>query len=240
MPLWGLEAMTKRAILEQRTNVLTKVHSASFLEDKSAKAALSGVDESLVDINTTFRIDEPLSCVTSCRDPFWEPTISNLGHSYRKWQRYNEAMVCYETALRLCPSNASNYTALGLTKQFLGDTDGAIDLYHRALSITPEDNLSGEMLTRALRESIRKAEMMPMEGEEEERYSFSVAQNTTSGGRFSFGSSVLSGRTVKTPSALSGVRGGRQERPQQGSMDSTDDSNLSFATGASDMDMNNA
>jgi hypothetical protein len=43
---------------------------------------------------------------------------------------------------------------LGFTKHLQGDTDGAIELYHQALSRKPDDPLSSEMLNRALQEAL--------------------------------------------------------------------------------------
>lgn len=46
----------------------------------------------------------------------WEPMVVNLGHCYRKQQRWQEAIQVYERALGLCPGQASTYAALGFTK----------------------------------------------------------------------------------------------------------------------------
>jgi len=37
-----------------------------------------------------------LQCVDRCNDMFWEPTIYNLGQSYRKLQRFADAIACFE------------------------------------------------------------------------------------------------------------------------------------------------
>jgi tetratricopeptide (TPR) repeat protein len=225
--------MTKRAILEQRMNCLCQAHSAGLSEEISETNPFS---QGSLESNSIFTVGEPLSCIISCRDPFWEPTISNLGHSYRKLRNFEEAIVCYEVALRLCPSNASNYTSLGLTKQFLGDVDGAIDLYHRALSIKSDDNLAGEMLTRALRESLCRPEKS---ASDEEMLGIST-MDLTSGVHHSLGSSIPSRHTGRAP-LLSGDIMSRQSHPPQRSIVGlTDDFNISFATGASDMDTRNS
>jgi tetratricopeptide (TPR) repeat protein len=44
-----------------------------------------------------------LECVNHCKDAFWEPTIYNLGQSYRKLQRYSDAIVCFEKCSSLNP-----------------------------------------------------------------------------------------------------------------------------------------
>lgn len=50
--------------------------------------------------------------------------------------------------------SASCFSALAFTKHLSGDIDGAIELYHQALSRKPDDPLSTEMLNRALKESL--------------------------------------------------------------------------------------
>lgn len=179
---WSLQAMYLREKLEQRMSLLCQVHSKSVADEISAPFLQSSLES-----NTSVFAEEPLSCILSCRDPYWEPTISNLGHSYRKLRSYEKAVVCYEVALRLCPSNSSNYTSLGLTKQFLGDVDGAIDLYHRALTIKSDDNLAGDMLTRALRETLGR----PQTSSEKNTRGISTV-DLNSGVCDSFGSTTLS------------------------------------------------
>ena len=42
-------------------------------------------------------------CISRCTDPFWEPTIFNLGQSYRKIHHYEEAKLCFEKSVVLTP-----------------------------------------------------------------------------------------------------------------------------------------
>lgn len=49
---------------------------------------------------------------------------------------------------------ASALSAFGFTKHLMGDFDGAIEMYHQALSRQPDDPFSSEMLNRALQEAI--------------------------------------------------------------------------------------
>ena len=93
-------------------------------------------------------------CIDRCNDKFWEPTIFNLGQSYRKMKCYYEAIVCFEKSISLNPGSYSAYAAMGFAKHLSGDVDGAIDSYHEALSRKPEDPFSSEMLTRALSEAV--------------------------------------------------------------------------------------
>jgi anaphase-promoting complex subunit 6 len=89
-----------------------------------------------------------------CHDPYWEPTLFNLGHSYRKTRQFLLAATCFGRCVSLCPDKFSAYAALGFTKHMMADLDGAIDYYHQALSCKPDDPFSTEMLNRALREAL--------------------------------------------------------------------------------------
>lgn len=90
----------------------------------------------------------------ACHDAFWEPTLFNLGHCHRRMRQFDKAAVCFEKCLALCPGGASSLSALGFTKHLQGDIDGAIEIYHQALSRKPDDPFSSEMLSRALEEAL--------------------------------------------------------------------------------------
>ncbi len=49
---------------------------------------------------------------------------------------------------------AMSFSALGFTRHLSGDLDGAIESYHQALSRKPDDPFAGEMLNRAMRETL--------------------------------------------------------------------------------------
>jgi anaphase-promoting complex subunit 6 len=87
-------------------------------------------------------------------DPYWEPTLFNLGHSFRKTRQFEKAQKCFERCVSLCPDKFSTYAALAFTKHLMSDLDGAIEYYHQALSCKPDDPFSTEMLNRALREAL--------------------------------------------------------------------------------------
>lgn len=42
---------------------------------------------------------------------------------------------------------------MGYTQHLMGNVDGAIESYHQALGIKPDDSFSGEMLDRALEDA---------------------------------------------------------------------------------------
>jgi tetratricopeptide (TPR) repeat protein len=61
-----------------------------------------------------------IECIQLCRDAYWEPTIFNLGQSYRKNRMFDEAAACFEKSLSICPGKASSYSALGFTRHLNG------------------------------------------------------------------------------------------------------------------------
>ncbi|EFJ07248.1 hypothetical protein SELMODRAFT_272183 [Selaginella moellendorffii] len=93
-------------------------------------------------------VQETRNSLTLC----WEPTVVNLAHTLRKLKLYPEAISMYEKALALCPRGATTYAALGFTHHLQGSTGIAIDFYHKALGLKPDDTFTAEMLTAALTE----------------------------------------------------------------------------------------
>ncbi|KAG7381902.1 anaphase promoting complex subunit cdc16 [Phytophthora pseudosyringae] len=84
----------------------------------------------------------------------WEPTLFNLGYSYRKLRKFDQAIHYFQSALRLAPRNASILAALGFTYHMKGNLEQAIESYHAALAYAPEDTLAGSMITVAFEESL--------------------------------------------------------------------------------------
>eukprot|EP00970_Alexandrium_tamarense_P015750 scaffold5469_cov175-Alexandrium_tamarense.AAC.11 len=106
-------------------------------------------------LNVTFNSSlSDAECIDRCKDVFWEPTIYNLGQSYRKLKQFSDAILCFEKCVSLNPGNAAAYAALGFARHLSGDIDSAIDSYHEALSRKPDDPFSSEMLNRALAEAV--------------------------------------------------------------------------------------
>jgi len=89
-----------------------------------------------------------------CHDAYWEPTVFNLGHSYRKTRQFELATSCFARCVALCPDKFSTYSALAFTEHLKGDLDSAIAHYHEALGFKPDDPFSTDMLNRALKEQI--------------------------------------------------------------------------------------
>ncbi|KAH7292522.1 hypothetical protein KP509_29G072200 [Ceratopteris richardii] len=94
----------------------------------------------------------------------WEATVVNLAHSLRKLMFYTEAITFYEKALALSSRSAGTYAALGFTHHLQGNTTLAIEYYHKALGLKPDDTFTVEMLNTALAdECTRMSDRMPAE-----------------------------------------------------------------------------
>jgi len=102
-------------------------------------------------------------CIEYCENKYWEPTIFNLGQSYRKSRLFSKAMLCFEKCVSLCPGNSASYSALGFTQHLVGNIQGAIESYHQALSLKTDDPLASEMLNRALYEALDDPNMTSRE-----------------------------------------------------------------------------
>ncbi|KAG8464771.1 hypothetical protein KFE25_010139 [Diacronema lutheri] len=83
-----------------------------------------------------------------------EPSLLNLGHTYRRLGQLDKAVSCYQTALSVRPRAASTYAALAFAHHLAGDSHQAIVHYHQALSLRPDDTFTSEMLSRALEEAL--------------------------------------------------------------------------------------
>lgn len=118
----------------------------------SLALAVSDDDNDTEDDNAVVTIEV---CIEQCQDAYWEPTLFNLGHAFRKIQQFQMALTCFQQCVALCPDKFSPYAALGFTKHLLQDMDGAIEKYHQALSCKPDDPFSTELLNRALEDALR-------------------------------------------------------------------------------------
>lgn len=67
-------------------------------------------------------------------------------------QQYDQAVQLYHQALALNHTNSSSYAGIAYTYQLMGDPAAAVEYYHKALSIRPDDAFASEMLGLALQE----------------------------------------------------------------------------------------
>ncbi|XP_044762090.1 cell division cycle protein 16 homolog [Coccinella septempunctata] len=82
----------------------------------------------------------------------WVPLLSNLGHTCRKLKKYNEALEYHHKALLMSPRNASIYSAIGFVHALVGNTEEAVDWFHKALGLDRGDTFSSTMLNCLIEE----------------------------------------------------------------------------------------
>ncbi|BFZ54590.1 anaphase-promoting complex subunit Cut9 [Savitreella phatthalungensis] len=87
-------------------------------------------------------------------ESMWAATYANLGHAYRRLRLFEEAADCFDRVRKWSPSDASAFVAQGTIRLHLGDFDGAIESFHRALAIRPGDTLTTDLLERALADAL--------------------------------------------------------------------------------------
>lgn len=61
----------------------------------------------------------------------WEPLLNNMGHVCRKLGRCEQAIAYHSQALRMCPSSASSYDAIGLVYSLKGELQTACDFFQK-------------------------------------------------------------------------------------------------------------
>lgn len=57
-------------------------------------------------------------------------------------------------ALNVNPNNASTYIAIGFTHHLSGNLSEAVDYYHQALSLQPDDAFANDLLQQGLNEQL--------------------------------------------------------------------------------------
>ena len=87
----------------------------------------------------------------------WEPTMVNLGHALRKLRRFDDAIDMFTRALGAAPEQPGTLAALAYTHHLVGNLNLAIENYHKALGLRPNDDFSSSMLSVAVDE---EAEVM--------------------------------------------------------------------------------
>ncbi|ONL95779.1 Anaphase-promoting complex subunit 6 [Zea mays] len=91
-----------------------------------------------------------LDHTSSSLNEMWEPTLVNLGHALRKLKEYQKAVSCYEKALTFPTKSLSAFAGLAYSYHLMDNFEAAINYYHKALWLKPDDQFCTEMLTYAL------------------------------------------------------------------------------------------
>ncbi|XP_041357865.1 cell division cycle protein 16 homolog [Gigantopelta aegis] len=100
----------------------------------------------------------------------WEPLLNNLGHTYRKLRKYDQALEYHKQAEKLSPQNPSTYSAIGYIYALQGDNFQAVDYFHKALGIRRDDAFSTTMLGNVMEALM--TEMLPCDGGEDDEPHF--------------------------------------------------------------------
>lgn len=85
----------------------------------------------------------------------WLSIQANLGHVYRRLEKHERSLSYFEEILRISPKDANIHSAMGLVNLQAGRPFIAIENFHEALSIQPNDQVASELLQRALEEQSR-------------------------------------------------------------------------------------
>ncbi|RXK38138.1 anaphase-promoting complex subunit 6 [Tremella mesenterica] len=84
----------------------------------------------------------------------WAATHCNLGHAYRCMGQLTLAATSYAHSLQLDPLSPTALASLAMVAHHEGDIRRAIQLYHQALSLGPQDPMATVLLEMALKEQM--------------------------------------------------------------------------------------
>ncbi|KAL7632928.1 UNVERIFIED_CONTAM: hypothetical protein RMT77_016755 [Armadillidium vulgare] len=84
----------------------------------------------------------------------WSTLLHNLGQTYCKLGKYEEALEFHQQALRVCPGVASTYASLGLVQSYLGDYQEAIVSLHKALSLQKDHTVAVSLLSTLMNQVV--------------------------------------------------------------------------------------
>lgn len=83
----------------------------------------------------------------------WISTRANLGHAYRRLQQWDLALQEFDEVLRQGGKDTSVFCAKGLVLLDQRRPYDAVQVFHEALSISPQDAIATELLNKALEET---------------------------------------------------------------------------------------
>ena len=83
----------------------------------------------------------------------WISTRSNLGHAYRRLQQWDLALAEFDEVLRQGGKDPSVFCAKGLVLMEQQRPYQAVEVFHEALAISPQDAIATELLNKSLEET---------------------------------------------------------------------------------------
>lgn len=90
----------------------------------------------------------------------WEVTLSNLARTLLRLGDHEESIKVFRQALALAPRVASIHAGLGFAHHCIGNLPTAIEWYHKALGLQPEDSFCSQMVKKALEELSERPEFV--------------------------------------------------------------------------------
>ncbi|ANB13281.1 anaphase promoting complex subunit CDC16 [Sugiyamaella lignohabitans] len=89
----------------------------------------------------------------------WLAIKSNLGHVYRRQENFDKSLTYFEEVLRVSPKDPGIHTSMGLVNLMASRTMLAIENFNDALSLSPGDPITSDLLKKALQEHSRSLEL---------------------------------------------------------------------------------
>jgi anaphase-promoting complex subunit 6 len=129
----------------------------------------------------------------------WISTRANLGHAYRRLQQWDLALSEFDEVLRQGGKDPSIFCAKGLVLMEQRKPFEAVQVFHQALAISPQDAIATELLNKALEETAGGAE----EFEEDEEFERELALKKEEAGRYF--ANKKKGKGKFRPSMSSGI-----------------------------------
>ncbi|TAQ88650.1 hypothetical protein B7494_g3007 [Chlorociboria aeruginascens] len=83
----------------------------------------------------------------------WISTRANLGHAFRRLQRWDMALAEFDEVLRQGGKDPAVFCAKGLVLMEQRLPHDAVQVFHEALAISPQDPIATELLNKALEET---------------------------------------------------------------------------------------
>ncbi|CAH0552716.1 unnamed protein product [Brassicogethes aeneus] len=111
----------------------------------------------------------------------WSSLCNNLGHTCRKLKKYDEALEYHKEALLLSPQNAGIYSSIAYVHALMGNTDEAVDWFHRALGLKRDDTFSTTMLNYVMEQQSEEKPPYPGAPDEIPKFIIENRASTTAG-----------------------------------------------------------
>ncbi|KAL6931862.1 hypothetical protein ACO0R3_003329 [Hanseniaspora guilliermondii] len=86
----------------------------------------------------------------------WSGIFVNLGHTYRKLNQLEKALMCFEAISVTTKLNTNTLTSMALVCLKLMKLDRCIEYLHKALEVNPENTMASDLLQKALELNIEE------------------------------------------------------------------------------------